>query len=105
RLHLRPAAARAPPLIPNTGPSDGSRRQTAVRTPRRRRPSARPTLTVVLPSPALVGVTALTSTSLPGAAFGPGPASARAPRRSPASLPSPAPSPAPSSAPERAPAP
>ncbi len=54
-----------PPLMPNTGPREGSRRHSAVRWPKRRSPSARPTLTVVLPSPAFVGVMALTSTSLP----------------------------------------
>lgn len=41
----------APPFTPKTGPSEGSRRATALLTPRRRRPSARPMVVVVLPSP------------------------------------------------------
>ena len=54
----------APPLMPNTGPSDGSRSTTVVFLPMRLRPSVRPTDTVVLPSPGGVGVIAVTSTSL-----------------------------------------
>src|SRR5699024_11855447 len=55
----------APPFIPNTGPSDGSRRATMVLDPTRFSASAIPTETVDLPSPAGVGETAVTSTSLP----------------------------------------
>src|SRR5262249_61904269 len=55
----------APPFTPKTGPSDGSRIATTERLPRRRRPSARPIVVVDLPSPAGVGVMAVTSTSAP----------------------------------------
>ena len=55
----------APPLTPNTGPSDGSRRATMARRPSLRKPSASPTVVVDLPSPAGVGVIAVTSTSAP----------------------------------------
>ena len=51
--------------MPNVGPRLGSRSATAVRTPIFASPWARPTLVVVLPSPAGVGVMAVTSTSLP----------------------------------------
>ena len=51
--------------MPNTGPRDGSRSATTAFFPIFRRPSARPTVVVVLPSPAGVGVMAVTSTSLP----------------------------------------
>ena len=52
--------------MPKHGPKDGSRRQTAACSPRRLRASAKPTLVVVLPSPAAVGEMPVTSTSLPG---------------------------------------
>src|ERR1041385_4365381 len=54
-----------PPFMPNVGPRLGSRSATAERTPIFASPCARPTLVVVLPSPAGVGVIADTSTSLP----------------------------------------
>ena len=60
----RPPPA-APPLMPNTGPSEGSRSAAAARSPMRLRPSVRPTVTVVLPSPAGVGLIAVTKTSWP----------------------------------------
>ena len=53
----------APPFMPNTGPSEGSRRHTMVRLPIRLRPSASPTLVVVLPSPGGVGLIAVTRIS------------------------------------------
>ena len=55
----------APPLIPNTGPSDGWRIVTAARLPIRLSPWARPTVVVDLPSPSGVGVIALTRMYLP----------------------------------------
>ena len=55
----------APPLMPNTGPSDGSRRHATGRLPMWPRPWVRPTSVVVLPSPAFVGVMPVTHTSLP----------------------------------------
>ena len=55
----------APPLTPNTGPSDGSRRATMDFLPIFLSPSARPTDVVVLPSPAGVGVIAVTRISFP----------------------------------------
>ena len=55
----------APPLMPNTGPIDGSRRATTLFSPIRRRASASPTEVVVLPSPAGVGLIAVTSTRCP----------------------------------------
>ena len=45
----------APPLIPNTGPSEGSRSTTVACFPIRFNPSVRPMEIVVLPSPAGVG--------------------------------------------------
>jgi len=54
-----------PPFTPNTGPSDGSRMATIERLPSFRRPSARPIVVVDFPSPAGVGVIAVTSTSAP----------------------------------------
>ena len=45
----------APPLIPNTGPKEGSRSTTVVFLPIRFNPSVSPIETVVLPSPAGVG--------------------------------------------------
>ena len=59
----------APPFMPNTGPSDGSRSPTKTFLPMRRIPSARPIVVVVLPSPAGVGVMAVTSISLPSSFF------------------------------------
>ena len=56
----------APPLMPNTGPRLGSRSATTGFLPRFCSASARPTVVVVLPSPAGVGLMAVTSTSLPG---------------------------------------
>ena len=54
-----------PPFMPNVGPREGSRSATAARTPIFASPCTRPTVVVVLPSPAGVGVIAETSTSLP----------------------------------------
>ena len=54
-----------PPFSPITGPIDGSRRQTVALTPRRRSPCVKPMLTVVFPSPAVVGVIAVTTTRRP----------------------------------------
>ena len=54
-----------PPFTPNTGPSDGSRIATMARLPSRLSPSASPMVVVDLPSPAGVGVIAVTSTSAP----------------------------------------
>ena len=56
----------APPLMPNTGPSDGSRSATTTFLPCFASASARPTVVVVLPSPAGVGLMAVTRMSLPG---------------------------------------
>ena len=55
----------APPFTPNTGPSDGSRSARTAFFPSRRMPIARPIDVVVFPSPAGVGLMAVTSTSLP----------------------------------------
>ncbi len=55
--------------MPKHGPSEGSRRQIMVFSPMRFRASPRPTVVVVLPSPAGVGEIAVTSTSLPGFLF------------------------------------
>jgi hypothetical protein len=52
----------APPLMPKTGPSDGSRRLSTGRRPMRPSPWVRPTAVVVLPSPAGVGFTPATQT-------------------------------------------
>ena len=57
-----------PPLTPKQGPSDGSRSATLVRFPRRRNAWPRPIVVVVFPSPAGVGVMALTKTSVGGVA-------------------------------------
>src|ERR1035437_568005 len=56
----------APPLMPKQGPREGSRMQTVAFFPRRLRASVRPIVVVVLPSPAGVGVIAVTRISLPG---------------------------------------
>ena len=55
----------APPFRPNTGPRDGSRKSATALSPSRESASARPMVTVVLPSPAGVGVTAVTRMSRP----------------------------------------
>ena len=55
----------APPLIPNTGPRLGWRRTTMFFVPMWPIAWARPTAIVVLPSPVLVGVTAVTMISFP----------------------------------------
>ncbi len=55
----------APPFTPNTGPREGSRRQSRTFLSSLDRASARPTLVVVLPSPAGVGLMAVTRISLP----------------------------------------
>ena len=55
----------APPFMPNTGPSEGSRRQIDAFLPMRFSASPRPTVVVVLPSPAGVGLIAVTRISLP----------------------------------------
>ena len=60
----RPAPA-APPLIPNTGPSDASRRQSTGLRPIAPRPCVSETAVVVFPSPNFVGVIAVTQTSFP----------------------------------------
>src|SRR5688572_29771202 len=51
--------------MPNTGPSAGSRKQISAFLPMMLSASPRPTVVVVLPSPAGVGEIAVTSTSLP----------------------------------------
>ncbi len=55
----------APPFMPKQGPSDGSRRQIIAVLPMRLRASPRPTVVVVLPSPAGVGVMPVTRISRP----------------------------------------
>ena len=56
----RPPPA-APPLMLKVGPPEGWRSVPQQRLPRRPRPSSRPTVVVVLPSPSGVGVMAVTS--------------------------------------------
>ena len=51
--------------MPNTGPRDGSRRQMIAFLPIWLSASPRPTVVVVLPSPAGVGLIAVTRISLP----------------------------------------
>jgi hypothetical protein len=51
--------------MPKLGPSDGSRRQITAREPMRFNASPRPTVVVVLPSPAGVGLMPVTSTNAP----------------------------------------
>ena len=58
----------APPFCPKHGPSDGSRRHSTARRPESVSASASPIEVVVLPSPAGVGLIAVTRISLPGAA-------------------------------------
>ena len=60
----RPAPV-PPPLAPSVGPTEGSRRQTSELSPIWPKPSVRATAVVVLPSPAFVGVTAVTAISFP----------------------------------------
>ena len=60
----RPPPA-ALPLMLNVGPPDGWRTQPTTFLPRRPRPSTRPSVVVVLPSPSAVGVIAVTSMYLP----------------------------------------
>ena len=55
----------APPFMPNTGPRLGSRRQMIAFLPIRLSASPRPTVVVVFPSPAGVGLMAVTRISLP----------------------------------------
>ena len=57
----------APPFRPKVGPSDGSRSASATLSPFFAMPCARPIEIVVLPSPAEVGVSAVTRMTLPGA--------------------------------------
>ena len=59
-----PAPA-APPLTPKTGPSEAWRRHSATDSPILPKPCVSETEVVVLPSPALVGVTAVTQMILP----------------------------------------
>ena len=65
RHDLGVAKAGSAPSCRSKGPSEGSRRQTTARLPMRLRPSPRSTVVVVLPSPAGVGVMAVTRISLP----------------------------------------
>ena len=51
--------------MPNTGPSEASRRQSATRLPMWPSPCVSETDVVVFPSPAFVGVIAVTQTSFP----------------------------------------
>src|SRR5919204_5735505 len=55
----------APPLMPNTGPSDGCRMAAIVRQPMRFSAMLSPMVVVVFPSPRGVGVIAVTSMYLP----------------------------------------
>ncbi len=75
RLERCATAPVAPPLRPKIGPSDGWRRASTGRLPMRRMPIARAIATVVFPSPAGVGLMAVTRISLPGSGGrSPGPA-------------------------------
>ncbi len=62
----------APPLIPKQGPRDGSRKDKQAFLPSLVKASAKPMETVDLPSPALVGVMAVTKTreDVVGISFG-----------------------------------
>ena len=62
-------APTAPPLTPKTGPKDGSLKTAKELTPILDKPSCKPMVVVVLPSPALVGVIAVTKTNLPSFLF------------------------------------
>ena len=55
----------APPFNPNTGPKLGSRKAIIVFLPKRFKASPKPTVVVLFPSPALVGLIAVTSTNFP----------------------------------------
>ena len=55
----------APPLTPKTGPKDGSRKHNITDLPILFNPSVKAQDIVVFPSPALVGVIAVTKTNLP----------------------------------------
>ena len=55
----------APPFIPKHGPKLGSLRQIIAFLPMWQSPSTKPTLVVVLPSPAGVGEMAVTKINLP----------------------------------------
>ena len=55
----------APPFMPNTGPSDGSRSAATALWPSLTSPCVRPMVLTVLPSPLVVGVMAVTRISLP----------------------------------------
>ena len=55
----------APPLMPNTGPKEGSRKTSIQFFLILANPSAKAMEVVVLPSPALVGVIAVTKTNFP----------------------------------------
>src|SRR5260370_19639893 len=55
--------------MPKQGPSEGSRRQIIVFLPMRLSASPRPTVVVVLPSPAGVGLIAVTRMSFPSGRF------------------------------------
>ena len=59
----------APPFCPNTGPSDGSRSAATALWPRLTSPCVSPMVVTVLPSPLVVGVMAVMSTSLPAAVW------------------------------------
>src|ERR1700722_7627541 len=59
----------APPFMPKLGPSEGSRRQIIVFLPIRLSASPKPTVVVVLPSPAGVGLIAVTRMSFPSGLF------------------------------------
>ena len=61
---LRPPPV-APPFAPKHGPRLGSRKAIATLWPSRFSASPSPMVVVVLPSPAAVGLIAVTSTSLP----------------------------------------
>ena len=60
----RPPPA-APPFMPKTGPSEGSREERIARLPMRSSPWTRPMEVTVFPSPETVGVVAVTRMSLP----------------------------------------
>jgi hypothetical protein len=72
RHDLRMPPPAAPPFMPKFGPSEASRMQIMAFLPIRLRPSPRPTVVVVLPSPAGVGLIAVTRISLPSACLSAG---------------------------------
>ena len=65
RLDFRKAAPAAPPFIPNTGPSDGSREVITTFLPSSARPWVRLIAVTVLPSPEVVGEVAVTKINFP----------------------------------------